>query len=270
LSEDGLWLLNEKRESMTQRLYKDLAWVWPVLSPVGDYRSEGRALRKLLISRLGPERKKDELRLLDLGCGGGHLHSHLTGRFHVTGVDLSPAMLREARGLNPGGKYVKGDLRTVRFEDGFDAVMLHDAVSYMATAGDLVKALKSVKANLLPWGVGVVLPDYLQETFVPGEGAEAEGEVDGKRVRVLSRVEKGKRGRFVLSMTFVVEDLKTGKRKVIEDRHECGLFSIVQWLAAFEKAGLDVRVVQRAGGKWEPVGKRHGGMEAGAVGFLVQ
>ncbi len=254
---------------MEQRLYGDMAWVWPVLSPVGDYRAEGRALLKLMVKRLGAGRKKDLLPLLDLGCGAGHLHSHLTGRFEVTGVDLSATMLKQARGVNPGGKYVKGDLLGVRFEERFDGVLLHDAVSYMRTAGELVKAFKSVKANLKPGGVGVVLPDYLQETFVPGEGAETEAEVDGRLVRVLTRVEPGRKGRFVLSMTFVAEDLKSGKRKVIEDRHECGLFSMGQWLGAFEKAGLEVRVVQRTKKGWEPEGTRHGGMKAGAVGFVA-
>ncbi len=254
---------------MAHRLYGDLAWVWPVLSPVGDYRGEGRALLKLLVDRLEIKRGDDGLTLLDMGCGSGHLHSYLTGRFEVTGVDLSSAMIKQARRVNPGAKYVKGDLRTVKAGEWFDAVLLHDAVSYMQTRLDLVKAMKNVKAHLRPGGVAVVLPDYLQETFVPGEGAEVEAEVDGRHLQALSRVESAGRGRFALLMTFVITDLKSGRRRVIEDRHICGLFGMTGWLAAFEKAGLSACVVQKAKGKWTPMGKRNGGMKAGAVGFVV-
>jgi SAM-dependent methyltransferase len=255
---------------MAHRLYGDLAWVWPVLSPVEDYRAEGKALLRLLVDQLGAGKKKERLTLLDLGCGAGHLHSYLTVRFDVTGVDLSAAMLRQAKGVNAVAGYAKGDLRSVRL-GLFDAVMLHDAVSYMRSATDLEKALKSVKANLRPGGVGLVLPDYLQETFMPGEGAEAQGEVDGRSVRVLSRVEHGRKGRFELTLAFAIEDSKTGKRKLVEDRHECGLFSMMQWLGAAEKAGLDVRVVRRVKGKWVPAVASQGTLEPGGppVGFVV-
>jgi len=49
--------------------------------------------------------------LLDLGCGGGKNVLNLQREFTVTGVDLSPAMLAQAKDLNPGCTFVQGDMR---------------------------------------------------------------------------------------------------------------------------------------------------------------
>ena len=52
--------------------------------------------------------------LLDIGCGGGKNVFNLKERFSVTGVDLSLAMLAQARDLNPASTFVHGDMRTLR------------------------------------------------------------------------------------------------------------------------------------------------------------
>src|SRR5688572_12289244 len=59
----------------------------------------------------------------DLGCGPGqvarYLHDH--GQQHgieVMGVDLSPAMIAEARRLNPGLRFEQGTMLALDFEDG--------------------------------------------------------------------------------------------------------------------------------------------------------
>lgn len=46
--------------------------------------------------------------MLDIGCGGGKNVFNLKGKFSVTGVDLSPAMLAQARLLNPESVFVLG------------------------------------------------------------------------------------------------------------------------------------------------------------------
>jgi cyclopropane fatty-acyl-phospholipid synthase-like methyltransferase len=58
---------------------------------VGDPRDEWRALLE--------ERLPDAARVLELGCGSGDDARHLARRFHVTGVDVSPAQLRRAHGI---------------------------------------------------------------------------------------------------------------------------------------------------------------------------
>ena len=75
------------------RLYDDLAWLWPIVSPPEDYREECVEYRQLIEQRS----RRPVRSLLHLGCGGGHHDYHLQRHLAVTGVDRSPAMLALAR-----------------------------------------------------------------------------------------------------------------------------------------------------------------------------
>ena len=70
------------------RLYGDLAWLWPRLSPVGDYAAEAAALEALIAEHVG----RGPQRVLELGAGGGHTLWHLSDRgngvHHCEGADL--------------------------------------------------------------------------------------------------------------------------------------------------------------------------------------
>src|SRR5947209_1824980 len=85
-----------KRSREERRLYHDLAWTWPIVSPPGRYVREAQAICRLIRGR-APAAST----LLHLGCGGGHLDKTLKQSFEITGVDLSPAMLALARRPNP-------------------------------------------------------------------------------------------------------------------------------------------------------------------------
>jgi cyclopropane fatty-acyl-phospholipid synthase-like methyltransferase len=80
----------EPAQIQQNRLYGDLAYLWPLISPVEEYAAEARCWRNVLRGRLGPGRH----RVLELGVGGGHHLWHLTADFEATAVDLSEAMMR--------------------------------------------------------------------------------------------------------------------------------------------------------------------------------
>ena len=80
------------------RLYGDLAWLWPIMSPPEEYADEAGYWLRVLRSRLPSGRR----RVLELGTGGGHFLHQLTGEYDATAVDLSEAMLAHSRRLNPG------------------------------------------------------------------------------------------------------------------------------------------------------------------------
>jgi SAM-dependent methyltransferase len=76
----------------------------------------------------------DGARVLEVGCGPGHLSVQLAGqhRLEVTGLDLDPAMIARARAntdrtANRGGRrpsFLVGDVATLAFPDGsFDLVV---------------------------------------------------------------------------------------------------------------------------------------------------
>jgi trans-aconitate methyltransferase len=69
-------------------------------------------------------------RILDLGCGTGHLTAKIAeSGAHVVGVDSSPEMIAEAKRNYPELEFIVADARDFQFEKPFDAVfsnaMLH-------------------------------------------------------------------------------------------------------------------------------------------------
>jgi SAM-dependent methyltransferase len=86
-----------------------------------DFFLEARARRLLELARgLGePER----LRALDVGCGEGRFDRHLGTLRRLEGVDVSEAMIEEARAANPSVRYSVADGTRLPHDDSsFDLV----------------------------------------------------------------------------------------------------------------------------------------------------
>lgn len=109
----------------------------------------------------------DGRRVLDLACGDGRVTRLLAERgARVTGVDLSAALLAEARAreaATPRGiRYLLGDATSTAWWDGrpYDGVLCHMA---LMDIDDLQGALATVAAVLVPGGwfsVSVFHPCY--------------------------------------------------------------------------------------------------------------
>lgn len=123
-----------------------------------DYGAEAKFIDKLL-QTYAPSTEA----LLELGCGTG-VHAALlaSSGYEVCGVDVSQEMLAQAearsRSLPPeiASKlcFLQGDLRTLRIERNFDAVIsLFHVFSYQTTNQDLQAAFATAKAHLKPGGV---------------------------------------------------------------------------------------------------------------------
>ncbi|SIT72360.1 Methyltransferase domain-containing protein [Ectothiorhodosinus mongolicus] len=105
----------------TRHLYTDLAWLWPVW---GDAATEYAHYCEHITAMVRQYAKRPVNSLLDIGCGGGKNVLNLKRHFNVTGLDLSPTMLAQARELNPESTFVHGDMRTFRLNSTFDIVYL--------------------------------------------------------------------------------------------------------------------------------------------------
>lgn len=145
------------------RLYHDLADLWPLMSAPEDYAEEAAYWRLVLREMLGPGRHN----ILELGVGGGYNLCHLTAEFAATAVDISPKMLAHSKRLNPSVKHFRGDMRSIRLGRKFEAVLIHDAISYMLTEDDLRATFATAAAHLLPGGVLITTPDHFRESFSP-------------------------------------------------------------------------------------------------------
>ena len=109
------------------RLYNDLAHLWPLFDPPEEYAQEAAFWRQVLREKLGPGRHH----VLELGVGGGHLLSHLTADVQATAVDISEGMLTHSLKLKSGGGHHVGDMRSVRLGRTFQAGLIPDAISYI-------------------------------------------------------------------------------------------------------------------------------------------
>ena len=97
-----------------------------------------------LIERLAPTAGE---RILDLGCGTGHLTAEIAARgAEVVGVDRSPEMIATARQNYPRLRFEVADAEHIRFDEPFDAVFSNAAIHWMkdqqAVASSIWQALK--------------------------------------------------------------------------------------------------------------------------------
>ena len=96
-------------------------------------------------------------RVLDVACGTGKSFLPLLERgYDVTGCDISPAMLAEARAKAPGVVLEEADMRELPELGEFDLVTcLDDALNYLHTEDEVLAALGGLRRNLARGGVAV-------------------------------------------------------------------------------------------------------------------
>lgn len=100
-----------------------------------------------VINLLEPEAGE---RILDLGCGTGHLSAQIADAgASVVGLDASEEMIRKARQTHSDCQFVHADARSFSFEKPFDAVFSNAALHWIPEQ-DAV--LESVSEALAPDG----------------------------------------------------------------------------------------------------------------------
>jgi SAM-dependent methyltransferase len=215
------------------KLYSELASWWPLMSAPGEYREEAEQYAALLTAASQPEH------VLELGSGGGNSASHLKKLFRLTLVDLSPEMLEVSRTLNPECNHHPGDMRNVRLGTLFDAVFIHDALSYLTTADDLLRALATAFEHCRPGGATLLAPDGFRETFEPSCGTGGHDAGD-RSLRYLEWTYDPDPSDTTVERDFAFilrsADAPTG---IVGDHHTCGLFGRELWLDLCRKTGFE-------------------------------
>lgn len=226
------------------KLYDELADWWPLMSPPEDYAAEAGPIASLLSVNASADRP----RILELGAGGGHLASHLKARFDMTLVDLSPRMLEQSRRLNPECRHLTGDMRSLRLDERFDAVLVFDAISHMTTRADLLATLRTARAHLEPGGVALFCPDWTVECFAPGTSmGGTDGE--GRGMRYLEWTQPTIRGTtYEADLVYLLREAD-GTRRVVQDRMVLGIFPRATWTRLLAEAGFGPVVVAEQSGR---------------------
>ena len=106
--------------------------------------------------------------VLDLACGTGELEYRLRRTaMSFVGVDISHQMLKEARRKNPGGRFVHGDIASVRLNRKFDIVTcFFDSLNHLSGLTEIKKAFKTTRLHLRDGGFFIF--DMLTESGLAG------------------------------------------------------------------------------------------------------
>jgi 2-polyprenyl-3-methyl-5-hydroxy-6-metoxy-1,4-benzoquinol methylase len=105
-----------------------------------------------------------DLRVLDVGCGVGRWSRRLARRgARVTGIDLSPTMISEARrraaseGIAGRCRFETQDLSALDAGDTFDLIVGVTVLQHILDRGALREAVRRMKEHLAPGGRMVLL-----------------------------------------------------------------------------------------------------------------
>ena len=183
-------------------------------------------------------------RILELGCGGGHLLHHLVSEYDAAAVDLSEGMLTHSRRLNPGAAHHVGDMRTVRLGETFDAAIIHDAIDYMTTADELRAAFARARAQYRGRDGArsanrlIVVPDHYLETLTSpsvDDDTNSDGETTLTYVEYSIDLDPSD---TTVETTYVFFIARDGELRMEVDRHTTGLFPLATWERLLTEAGF--------------------------------
>ncbi len=235
-------MLNSSNPASTNalHLYTDLASWWPLISAPEDYAAEAAFIKEVLVEFSN----KPPHTVLELGSGGGNNASHLKRFFQMTLVDLSPHMLAVSQKLNPEFEHIQGDMRTLALGRLYDAVFVHDAVTYMTSLRDLRNAVLTAYEHCRESGVALFVPDFTRETFKPStEYGGHDGRKRGARYLSWTYDPDPEDSTYIADYAYLLRD-KHGVVQSAFDHHELGLFSQQEWLTLLSDVGFDPKMVQ--------------------------
>ncbi len=229
--------MSAKDTKDARRLYHDLSWIWPIVSPPEEYSEETE-----FFSRIIKEHAQIEVRtLLHLGCGGGRNDYTFKKYFDVTGVDLSEEMLRLARELNPEVSYHTGDMRSLRLRSTFDSVTAPDSLNYMKTEEDLQRTFLTAYEHLKPGGVFLTLAEESRERFKQNRTISSTHSQGDVQITFIENSFDPDPADTHFEMTFIYLVRKKRQLEIYTDSHLLGLFEIDIWHRLLSQAGFEVR-----------------------------
>lgn len=221
----------------TNRLYTDLAWLWPMW---GDAATEYAHYCRYVTARIRRHANRPVSSLLDIGCGGGKNVLNLKQGLEVTGLDLSPDMLAQARALNPDCTFFQGDMRSFSLDRTFDAILMDDAISHMHCRADFEAAFRCAHAHLNPGGVLVVTPDVTPENFRQNRTTTTQARREGLDVVFIENLYDPDPADEQYEATIVYLIREHGRLRVEHDHWTLGIFPLETWRTVLRDTGFVV------------------------------
>ena len=201
-------------------------------------RHDAVANAERLRALIGQHARTRDATLLDVACGTGAYLVPFRRHYAVEGVDLDAAMLAVARRKLPGVQLHEADMVDFALGRQFGTVVcLGSSIGYARTLPGLRRTVANLARHAVDGGVVLVEPWFTPEVWEPGRlSADLLDRPDLKIARVL--VSSANATVSILDIHYLVATPNGVER--FEERHEMGLFTHDEYLAAFRGAGLDV------------------------------
>jgi len=226
-------------KNQTNRLYSDLAWLWPIWEDPKEYAPYCEFVTRMIM-RHSPHPAHS---LLDIGCGGGKNIYNLKGNFRVSGIDISPQMLDIAKKLNPECQFTLTDMRSFDLSETFDAILIDDSIAYMTTESDLRAVFDRSYAHLHPGGIMICGPDETPESFIQNQTtispSTASGKPDHLDVVFIENYYDPDPNDTKFEGAFIYLIRNRGNLRIEHDLHNLGLFSIEVWRNLLSDVGFE-------------------------------
>jgi SAM-dependent methyltransferase len=222
-------------------LFQDLSEVYDLLYKDKDYRGEADYIHSL-IQAWAPQAHS----VLDVGCGTGR-HALLLAEkgYEMTGVDLSPRMIEQARtaarAKSQRVRFEQGTAQDARLHQRFDVVTsLFHVMSYQVTNAMLLSAFRNVKEHLVPGGKFIF--DFWHGSAVlrdPPQSREKTAQDETRRVvRKTRPVLFPNEDRIQIHFDFELASTRGESRKTFQETHELRYFFLPELDLALEMSGL--------------------------------
>ena len=216
--------------------YNALAWTESIISSPKKYREESELFCKTIINSSKTKPKT----LLHLGCGAGIYDYTFKKHFKVTGIDISKKMLKLARQINPGIKYIEGDMRKIKLKSQFDAVIIPDSIGYMTTIKDLRKAINTAYWHLNTGGILMIVA-HIRDNFKENNFIYTGSKKDIK-ITIFENNYITNKQNYEATIIYLIR--RKNKLKIYTDKHTIGLFNLDTWNKLLKERGFNTKKIK--------------------------
>jgi len=218
------------------RLYNDLAWLWPLWGSVEEYREESETAVALIKQHAQIEVKS----LLDITCGGGKNLFHFKKHFDAYGLDISNAMLDNARKLNPECNFYLADMRYCDLKRQFDSIYINDGIAYITSSDDLLRTFQCAYRHLCAGGVMICYAEFCKGDLMQNKTQSTVSITDFMEITFIENNYDPDPSDDTFETTMIYLIREKGKLRIEHDFHVCGTFTVDVWRDLLRKAGFKV------------------------------
>jgi ubiquinone/menaquinone biosynthesis C-methylase UbiE len=174
--------------------------------------------------------------LLEIACGTGAHTIHLYPKYEVTGLDLDPGLLETARDRFPTLQFHEGSMVDFDLGQSFDLITcLASAIGYVCTVEKLNQTIQTFARHLRPGGMMLIEPWLTPDQYSPGKVFSFQ--VDKPDLKVTRMNVNVLRDNIsVLEFHYLIGTPEGIEHSI--ELHELGLFTLAEYQAAFDAAGL--------------------------------